>query len=183
MRVGKERSLEKSTISGELKVSKIGRWCSVRVLATPVSLRVCSNSRSLSPGMPSNHLILCRPLLYPSSRGAVNQGSQGGREWRGGSHRARKGDTRVGTLAYRAISCWERKGTPSDRASLVAQLVKNPLAMRETWFPTLDWEDPLEKGTATHSSILTWRIPRTTAMGSQESSGLSDFHSSNNWRS
>ena len=99
------------------------------------------------------------------------------------TERARKGDTRVGTLAYRTISCWERKGTPSERASLVAQLVKNPLAMRETWFPTLDWEDPLEKGTATHSSILTWRIPRTTAMGSQESSGLRDFDSSGNWRS
>ena len=123
-------------------MSKIGRCCSVRVLATPVSLRVCSNSCSLSPGMLSNHLILCRPLLYPSSRGAVNQGSQGGREWRGGSHRARKGDTRVGTLAYRAISCWERKGTPSDWASVVAQLVRNPLAKRETWVRSLGWEDP-----------------------------------------
>ena len=40
------------------------------------------------------------------------------------------------------------------RASLVAQLVKNPLAMWETWVRSLDWEDPLEKGKATHSSIL-----------------------------
>ena len=39
-------------------------------------------------------------------------------------------------------------------ASLVAQLVKNLPAMRETWVPSLDWEDSLEKGTATHSSIL-----------------------------
>ena len=39
-------------------------------------------------------------------------------------------------------------------ASLVAQLVKNLLAMRETWIRSLGWEDPLEKGTATHSSIL-----------------------------
>ena len=46
-------------------------------------------------------------------------------------------------------------------ASLVAQLVKNLPAMQETWIPSLDWEDPLEKGTATHSSILAWRIPRT----------------------
>ena len=38
-------------------------------------------------------------------------------------------------------------------ASLVAQLVKNLPAMRETWVPSLRWEDPLEKGTATHSSI------------------------------
>ena len=46
-------------------------------------------------------------------------------------------------------------------ASLVAQLVKNPLAMRETWVRSLGWEDPLEKGKATHSSILAWRIPWT----------------------
>ena len=46
-------------------------------------------------------------------------------------------------------------------ASLVAQLVKNPPAMWETWVRPLGWEDPLEKGKATHSSILAWRIPRT----------------------
>ena len=44
-------------------------------------------------------------------------------------------------------------------ASLVAQLVKNLPAMRETWVRSLDWEDPLEKGKATLSSILAWRIP------------------------
>ena len=44
-------------------------------------------------------------------------------------------------------------------ASLVAQLVKNPPAMQETWVQSLGWEDPLEKGNATHSSILAWRIP------------------------
>ena len=46
-------------------------------------------------------------------------------------------------------------------AFLVAQLIKNPPAMRETWVRSLGWEDPLEKGKATHSSILAWRIPRT----------------------
>ena len=46
-------------------------------------------------------------------------------------------------------------------ASRVAQLVKNPPAMQETWVRFLGWEDPLEKGTATHSSILAWRIPWT----------------------
>ena len=44
-------------------------------------------------------------------------------------------------------------------ASLVAQLVKNPPTMRETWVQSLGWEDPMEKGKATHSSILAWRIP------------------------
>ena len=46
-------------------------------------------------------------------------------------------------------------------ASLVAQLVKNPPAMQETWVRYLGLEDPLEKGKALHSSILAWRIPRT----------------------
>ena len=45
-----------------------------------------------------------------------------------------------------------------SRASLVAQLVRNPLVMRETWVRSLGWEDPL-KGKVTHSSILAWRIP------------------------
>ena len=53
-------------------------------------------------------------------------------------------------------------------ASLVAQLVKNPPAMWETWVQSLGWEDPLEKGKAAHSSILAWRIPWTVqSMGSQ----------------
>ena len=53
-------------------------------------------------------------------------------------------------------------------ASLVAQLVKNPLAIQETWVQSLGWEDPLEKGKATHSSVLAWRIPWTIySMGSQ----------------
>ena len=53
-------------------------------------------------------------------------------------------------------------------ASLVAQLVKNPPEMWETWVQSLGWEDPLEKGKATHSTILVWGIPRTVqSMGSQ----------------
>ena len=43
--------------------------------------------------------------------------------------------------------------------SLVAQVVNNPPAMRETWVQSLGWEDPLEKGVAPHSSILAWRNP------------------------
>ena len=46
-------------------------------------------------------------------------------------------------------------------ASLVAQLVKNLPAMWKTWVRSLGWEDPLEKGKATHSRILAWRIPQT----------------------
>ena len=50
-------------------------------------------------------------------------------------------------------------------ASLVAQLVKNLPAMRETWVRSLGWEDPLEEGMATDSSILAWRIPWTEEPG------------------
>ena len=58
-------------------------------------------------------------------------------------------------------------------ASLVAQLVKNLPARWETWVRSLGWQDPLEKGKASHSSILAWRIPWTVwCMGSQ----LNDFH-------
>ena len=41
----------------------------------------------------------------------------------------------------------------------MAQTVKNLPAVRETWFQSLSWEDPLEEGMATHSSIIAWRIP------------------------
>ena len=51
------------------------------------------------------------------------------------------------------------QGTPGLLASLVAQAVKNLSAMQKTWVQSLGWEDPLEKGMATHSSILGWRIP------------------------
>ena len=46
-------------------------------------------------------------------------------------------------------------------ASLVDQLVKNQPAVQETWVRSLGWEDPLEKGKATHANILAWRIPWT----------------------
>ena len=52
-------------------------------------------------------------------------------------------------------------------ASLVAQMVKNLPAMQETQVRSLGQENPLEKGMATHSSILDWRIPWTVPMGSQ----------------
>ena len=57
------------------------------------------------------------------------------------------------------------------RASLVAQKVKNLPAMRENLVQSLGWEDPLEKGMATLSSILAWRIPWTEAFGGLQSIG------------
>ena len=74
-------------------------------------------------------------------------------------------------------------------ASLVAQTVKNPPAMRETWVRSLGWEDPLKTGMATHSSLLAGRIPwpeepgaggkagaATIHRGLKEFNRLSDFH-------
>ena len=55
---------------------------------------------------------------------------------------------------------------------LVAQMVKNPPTMQETWVQSLGREDPLEKGTATHSSILAWRIPWTEEPDGLQSMGL-----------
>ena len=60
-------------------------------------------------------------------------------------------------------------------ASLVAQMVKNLLAMQETRVQSLGQEDSLEKGMATHSGILTWRIPWTEEPGGLQSIG------SQNW--
>ena len=58
---------------------------------------------------------------------------------------------------------WKGTGYPFQYswASFVAQLVKNLPAMWETWVRSLGWEDPLEKGKATHSGIPAWRIPWT----------------------
>ena len=58
------------------------------------------------------------------------------------------------------------------RASWVAQLVKNPPATQETWVPLLGWEEPLEEGMETHSSILAWRIPGTEEPGGLQFTGL-----------
>ena len=56
-------------------------------------------------------------------------------------------------------------------ASLVAQMVKNPPALQETWVQSLGWEDPLEDGMTTHSSILPWRIPWTEEPHGLQSTG------------
>ena len=57
-------------------------------------------------------------------------------------------------------------------ASLMAQMVKNPPVMQETWVQSLGWEYPLGEGMATHSSILAWRIPWIEESGGLQSIGL-----------
>ena len=55
--------------------------------------------------------------------------------------------------------------------SQVAQWIKNPPAMQETWIQSLGWEDPLEQGMATHPSILAWKIPWIEEPGGLHSMG------------
>ena len=60
----------------------------------------------------------------------------------------------------------------SEEAFQVAQIVKSPPTMWDTWVLSLGWEDPLEEGMATHSSILAWRIPWTEEPSGPQSMGL-----------
>ena len=60
---------------------------------------------------------------------------------------------------------WTKKRGDFPGGSLVAQMVKNLPTMKEAWVRYLDQEDPLEKGMATHSSILAWRIPQRSLVG------------------
>ena len=70
-----------------------------------------------------------------------------------------------------APGIWVQLG-PWNRASLLAQTVKNLPAIQETWVRAPGQEDPPEKGVAAHSSILAWRIPRTKEPGGLQSMGL-----------
>ena len=63
-------------------------------------------------------------------------------------------------------------GPSEPGAALVAEMAKNPPAVRETCVRSLGWEDPLEEGMATHSGILAWRIPWTEEPGGLRSMGL-----------
>ena len=76
---------------------------------------------------------------------------------------------------------WEDAGRSREAPKLLGaardQLVENPPAVQETWVRSLSREDPLEKGKATHSSVLAWRIPWTTVHGVAKSrTQLSNFH-------
>ena len=110
-------------------------------------------TQGLNPGLPH-----CRQMLYPLS----HQGSRGFPDSSVGKKSAcnagdpglipESGRSAGGGIGYPLQYSW---------ASLVAHKVKNSPAMQETWVQSLGWEDSLEKGMATHSSILAWRIPRT----------------------
>ena len=65
-----------------------------------------------------------------------------------------------------------RRSFVGEKASLVAQMVKNLPAIQETWVQSLGWEDPVEKEMATYSSILAWRVSWTEEFGGLQFMGL-----------
>ena len=106
-------------------------------------------------------------------------GSSAGKEstcnaGRSGSKESTCNAGRSGSIPGSGRSPGEGIGYPLQYswASLVAQTVKNPPAMRETWVQSLSWEDALEEGMATYCSILAWRIPWTEEPGGIQSMGL-----------
>ena len=107
------------------------------------------------------------PLQYSGLENPHGQRSQAGyRPW------GRKESDTIEQLHFHFLC--------AQMFSLVAQMVKNLPAMRETWVQSLGWEDPLEKEMATHSSILAWRIPmdggawRATVHGGHKESDMTE---------
>ena len=171
----------------------------VRLFATPwiaahqASLSITNSWSLFKPMpiesvMPSNYLILCRPLLLPSSFPASGSFSMSWVFASGGQSIGASASTSVlpmniqswlALFKYCIFNNFNRRIITLqyciDWTSLVAQLVKNLLAMQENWVPFPSQEEPLEKEMATSSSILAWRIPwieepdRLQSMGSQES--------------
>ena len=106
--------------------------------------------------------------LFPLGRGGSLSPFQG--YVRAGSNQlVRTNFLPVVPAACSGMSYWSLEISQSVRASLVAQMVKNLPAMLETWVKSLGWKDPLEKGTATHSSILARRMPWTEELGGLQS--------------
>ena len=108
------------------------------------------------PGRPSG----CLETQFPPVQNGSNDDPYGAVEIKGDS------DTPHIKKGLRNPGLLDNLGT-----SLVAQTLKNPPATKETWGPSLGWEGSLEKGTATHSSILAWRIPWAEEPGGVQSVG------------
>ena len=123
-----------------------------------------SKLMSIESVMPSNHLtlyhlLLLLPSIFPRIRVFSNKSALDRSV--GKESTCNAGDP--SSIPGLERSAGKGIGYPlqDSWASLVAQLVKNPLAIQKTWVMSLGWEDPLEKAKATRSSILAWRIPWT----------------------
>ena len=117
---------------------------------------LCDPMDCSPPGSSVSGIVQARILKWvamPSSRGSSQPASLMSPELAGVSSSIPGSGRSTGDgIGYPLQYSW---------ASPVAQLIKNTPAMQKTWVPSLGWEDPLEKGKATHSSILAWRIPWT----------------------
>ena len=141
------------------------KWHSSRILVGAFLIAQLAKNPPVVHETPGSESSLGEEIGYPLQCFLASQASQmikNHLQWR----RSRF-DPRVGR------SPWRSKPLQYSWASLVTQLIKNLPAVWETWVLSVGWEDPLEKGMATYSSILAWKIPwaeepgRLQAMGSQ----------------
>ena len=117
------------------------------------------------------------PCGSADKESACNAGDLGSIPWLGRFPGERKGypllysglESSMDCIVYEVAQRWTRLS--NFHFHLVAQIVKNLPAMQETWVRSLGQEDPLEKGMVTHSSILSWRTPRTKEPGELQSTG------------
>ena len=159
-------------------------------------LTLCDPMDCSTPGLPVHHQLLeftqthvhwvgdaiqpSHPLSSPSPSAFNLSQHQGLFQWVSSLHQVVKvlecNVEDPSLIPWLEGSLGEGKGYPFlySWASLVAQLVKNLPTMWETWVQSLGWEDPLEKGTATHSSVFAWRIPRTEEPGRLPVQGVTE---------
>ena len=104
----------------------------------------------------------------PESNGEISEDTSHSGKWDGKAHGGPWGRGQCQAQE----GCRETCVPQQQRASPVAQTVKNLPAMQETWVQSLGQEDPLEEGMATHSRIVAWRIPWTEEPGRLQSMGL-----------
>ena len=131
-------------------------------------LRSIDQEDPLEKGMAVHSSIIAQRIQWTEEPGSLQStGSQRiGHDWATNTFTNTQKITINYVITFLFPSVWQIEHLSSkNRASLVAQLVKNPSAMLETWVRSLGCEEPPEKGKATHSSTLAWRIPWT--VGSQ----------------
>ena len=131
---------------------------------------------SVESVMPSNHLILCHPLLlppsiFPSIKGFSNESVLRIRwpKYWSFSFSISPSIEYSGLISFR-MDCLDLLAVQGTLKSLLQHHSSKAAILRHSaffWVQSLGWEDPLEKGTATHSSILAWRISSTEEPGGQ----------------
>ena len=121
----------------------------------------------LEKGMATHSSILAWKIPWAKEPGRLQSvGSQRVRHNWAHTHPHTAGSARVVMLAIQIFSY-----SANFLSYLMAQMIKNLPATQETWFLSLDWEHPLKKGMAIHSSILAWEIPGTEEPGRLQSMG------------